>query len=423
MLRVDPPPSIASPPEPLEAPLGAPAEAQPGLPPAPSAGPPEGSEPQPPPGRRDDRLDLFRGLAQWFIFLDHIPDNFANWFTVVNFGFSDAAEIFVFASGYAAVLAYSRVMERSGWLFAAARIVRRAWQLYLVHLTLFVLFAAQVFRFAAVSDDEEVIDQMNLTGLADEPGRAMLEAALLRFQPTNLDILPVYILFLLAFPLVLPLVRRAPWWTLAASVLLYAVSRHYGWNLAAYPDGKTWYFDPLAWQLLFVLGATFASVGNLGERLRPIDGVLFPAAVLFVLLAIPIALSWQIEWLEQFIPNFVNDILHPLDKTKADPLRVIHFLALVYLAQRLVRPDAAYLRSRLLDPLRMCGKHSLKVFAIGILLSFAARTFGDYTEDSNLAELAVSVAGLAILCLIAYTAEWYRNRERTATKSSSSSAE
>ena len=64
---------------------------------------------------RDIRLDLFRGLALWFIFIDHIPTNIVSWLTVRNYGFSDAPEIFVFISGYTAVIAYARMMQRDGW--------------------------------------------------------------------------------------------------------------------------------------------------------------------------------------------------------------------------------------------------------------------------------------------------------------------
>src|SRR5574338_408836 len=79
---------------------------------------------------RDLRLDFFRGLALWFIFLDHIPQNIVGWLTVRNYGFSDATEIFVFISGYTAVIAYSRMMTREGWPRTAARVYRRVWQLY-----------------------------------------------------------------------------------------------------------------------------------------------------------------------------------------------------------------------------------------------------------------------------------------------------
>ena len=92
------------------------------------------------PATRDIRLDLFRGLALWFIFLDHVPDNVVSWITVRNYGFSDATEIFVFISGYTAVIAYSRMMLREGWPRAAAKIYRRVWQLYVAHILLFVAF-------------------------------------------------------------------------------------------------------------------------------------------------------------------------------------------------------------------------------------------------------------------------------------------
>src|ERR1700733_6203325 len=93
---------------------------------------------------RDIRLDLFRGLALWFIFIDHIPTNIVSWLTVRNYGFSDATEIFVFISGYTAVIAYARMMARQGWVRAAARIWRRVWQLYVAHILLFVAFVALI---------------------------------------------------------------------------------------------------------------------------------------------------------------------------------------------------------------------------------------------------------------------------------------
>src|SRR5580658_4051672 len=95
-----------------------------------------------PHGSRDLRLDLFRGLALWFIFLDHVPDNILSWLTVRNYGFSDATEIFVYISGYTAVIAYGRMMAQQGWIKAAARIYRRVWQLYVAHILLFVAFVA-----------------------------------------------------------------------------------------------------------------------------------------------------------------------------------------------------------------------------------------------------------------------------------------
>src|SRR6187455_1139470 len=82
------------------------------------------------PTERDLRLDLFRGIALWLIFLDHIPTNIVNWVTIRNYGFSDAAEIFVFISGYTAAFVYGRAMAERGTVVATARVWRRAWQVY-----------------------------------------------------------------------------------------------------------------------------------------------------------------------------------------------------------------------------------------------------------------------------------------------------
>src|SRR6266403_4398033 len=91
---------------------------------------------------RDLRLDLFRGIALWLIFLDHIPSNIVNWITIRNYGFSDAAEIFVFISGYTAAFVYGRAMQERGLIVASARIWRRAWQVYVAHVFIFVIFMA-----------------------------------------------------------------------------------------------------------------------------------------------------------------------------------------------------------------------------------------------------------------------------------------
>ena len=61
---------------------------------------------------RDLRLDLYRGFGLWMIFLDHIPDDVVAWLTLRNYGFSDAAEFFVFISGYLAGFIYGPIIRR-----------------------------------------------------------------------------------------------------------------------------------------------------------------------------------------------------------------------------------------------------------------------------------------------------------------------
>jgi hypothetical protein len=71
---------------------------------------------------RDLRLDLFRGLANWAIFLDHIPHEVLSAITTRNYGFSDAADLFVFISGYTAACVFGRMMIEQGYVAAASRL-------------------------------------------------------------------------------------------------------------------------------------------------------------------------------------------------------------------------------------------------------------------------------------------------------------
>jgi len=368
----------------------------------------------PPRRARDLRLDFFRGLALWFIFIDHVPDNAVSWITVRNYGFSDATEIFVFISGFAAMIAYAGVLDRQGWLMAAMRVLRRVWQLYVAHIMLFVAFTAQIAWISLRTNRQMFIEQMNLLGLVQEPTRAVLETALLRFRPANLDVLPLYIVVLASFALTLPALRRAPWLTLAGSALVYFVARRFGWNLAAFPEGKTWYFDPFMWQLAFYLGAAFAADGRVGERLRPYAKLLAPTAVVYLLIAGFIALSWEFNALGRMVPDWLGRLIYPIDKTTLDPLRLLHFLALAYLAQLLIRPDATFLRWPLASPLRRCGEHSLLVFCIGTFLSFSAHIALDAWGPTLTAQLLVSALGIGVLIAVAYIADWYKKKQAAA---------
>jgi hypothetical protein len=358
---------------------------------------------------RDIRLDLFRGLALWFIFLDHIPTNIVSWLTVRNYGFSDATEIFVFISGYTAVIAYSRMMMREGWPRSAARIYRRVWQLYVAHILLFIFFSAQIAWVSAARETPSLIEEMELIGLGHDPYRALLEAALLKFRPVNLDVLPLYIVLLAAFPLVLPLVLRWPFAVIAGSLVLYAATCRFGWNLPAYPEGKVWYFNPLAWQIVFHIGAACAV---LGSRLGWLDRYRVPLtvlAVVYLLVAAVIALSWHYNPLERLIPAWFARLIYPIDKTNIDPLRIAHFLAIAWVVRLLVPPDARWLRWPVLRPLRRCGEHSLQVFCWGTFLALSAQVVVSHYEDSIASQIVVSVGGIVIMSAIAYAASWFRS--------------
>ena len=360
------------------------------------------------PNTRDLRLDLFRGLALWFIYIDHIPSNIVSWLTVRYYGFSDATEIFVFISGYTAVIAYSRMMEQRGWPMAAAHIARRVWQLYVAHILLFVFFVAQIAWVSIARDTSALIEEMELMGLGQNPYQALLETALLKFRPVNLDVLPLYIVVLASFVFMLPVVVRWPLATAAASLVLYAVVLNRDLNLPGYPEGKVWFFNPFAWQLVFYLGAAAAV---LGPRLAALDRFKVPlvtAALAYLVFSAVIATSWRYNSVAALIPSWVGRIIYPIDKTNIDVLRVVHFLAIAYLVRLVVPASARFLRWRILEPIRRCGEHSLQIFCLGTFLSLSAEIIlADY-EDSIVAQVIVSLSGIAVMCAAAYAARWYK---------------
>ena len=357
---------------------------------------------------RDIRLDLFRGLALWFIFVDHIPTNVVSWLTVRNYGFSDATEIFVFISGYTAVIAYARMMERDGWIRAAARVYRRVWQLYVAHILLFVAFTAQIVWVSIARDMPSLIEEMELMGLGQNPYQAILEAALLKFRPVNLDVLPLYIVLLAVFPFVLPAVVRWPFAVIAVSLALYAATCHFNWNLPAYPNDKVWYFNPMAWQVVFYVGAACAMLGPQLARLDRWRRPLAILSVLYLLFAAFIALSWHYNPLQELTPAWVGRLIYPIDKTNIDILRFLHFLAVAWLVRLLVPADAAFLRWRVLEPLRRCGEQSLLIFCIGTFLALSAQIVVSQFEESLLSQIVVSVAGIVVMCAAAYVATWFK---------------
>ena len=110
-------------------------------------------------GTRDLRVDFFRGLALWWMYTDHIPGDVLSHFSLQNFAMCDATEIFVLLAGYGGGLAYGLTMNRQGYLYAAADVMRRAWTLYIAHIFLFVIYTAQVAYSAEALDRAYYLDE------------------------------------------------------------------------------------------------------------------------------------------------------------------------------------------------------------------------------------------------------------------------
>lgn len=358
-------------------------------------------------GARDLRLDFFRGLALIFIFLDHIPANRLSWLTVRNFGFSDATEIFVFISGYTAVVAYGGAMHRFGFRRTAARVLHRVWRLYTAHIFLFVVFTAQIAYVAQSTGNSMFSEEMKIVGFLNEPHVNLVQALMLKFRPVNMDVLPLYIVLLIAFPVLLWVMQRRVAATLLASSSLWLVANKAGWNFPAYPEGG-WAFNPLCWQLLFVLGAGMALVRSAPPLRAGVIRFLWIAAPAYLAFSFIVVLGWNVPQLAALVPDALARSMYPINKGNLDVLRLVHFLALAFVVSRLVRPSAGFLHWRITRPVIRAGSHSLQVFCLGIFLAFTGHFILVEFNDAFAIQALVSVAGIALMILTAEVADWYK---------------
>ena len=358
---------------------------------------------------RDLRVDFFRGLALWWIYTDHIPGDVLSDYSLRNFAMCDATEVFVLLAGYGAGLAYGMRLGRNGYISTAADVMKRAWTLYITHIFLFVLFTAQVTYSATALNRLNYLEETRLDVLGDDPYRSMLEALLLRFQPSLLNILPLYVVLLVFFAATIWMLRW-PRLLFLVSFLIYMVVRFTSLNLNAWGDEGGWFFDPLAWQFLFIIGVLLACAPmRMPARPRLLD----VTAVLVVVLGVVTTLV--IEPHPHLLDVVTHSVLRPLvieDKTGLYPSRLISILSLTWLCVRLIPFDASWLRTRWAAPLELLGQNSLPVFCSSIVFGFVARLGLEY-DDRTLMQIGINLFGVFGMVAVGALAAWYRAKGQT----------
>src|SRR6516164_9493476 len=171
------------------------------------------------------------------------------------------------------MLAYGGALREQGWRTILARSLRRGFEIYAAFLLLVIAYLALIW---VVGNGSRYLDETNTRLFFENPGTALIHVVTMQYTPVNTDILPTFVLLHLAFPLLLGLLIRSAAFALAASLFLYLMVQIYSWQVPAWPSGEL-YFNPLAWQILFVFGAWYADRG--GERLK---GVVRSRAALLI---------------------------------------------------------------------------------------------------------------------------------------------
>ena len=358
----------------------------------------------------DVRLDLFLGIANWFIFLDHIPNNVVNWITIRNYGFSGAADVFIFISGYIAAIVYATMMLERGFVVAATRIFKRVWQLYVAYVVLFAIYTVTIGDVAARYAAPDIIYEFNVAGLVDHPIRTVGHGLLLQSRALNLDGLPLYVVLMAWLLPVLWMMLRKPDLTMAGSLALYLAARQFEWNLPSFPYGS-WYFNPFCWQLLFVFGVWLALGGASERRSIPKSRIALCFGIAYLAFALAMTMAGRFPAFGNMFPTWLFDAFNPNDKTNLAPYRVLHFIVMAYLVTRFVPKDWRGLDWQIFKPMIICGQQSLAVFCVGVLLSFVGHLALMTSSGSLLAQLFVSAAGVAIMTLVATYISWSKQQD------------
>ena len=211
--------------------------------------------------------------------------------------------------------------------------------------------------------------------------------------------------------------------TLLASITLYLAARQFGWNLPSYPEGNSWFFNPFAWQLLYVSGAWFAVGG--AATLMPLirSRTLLVFGVAYLVFAFVMAMAGRHPDIAQIFPPWFVGIFNPNDKTNLAPYRFIHFMVVAFLLVRFIPRDWPGLEWRVFKPAILCGQQSLEIFCVGVFLSFAGHFVLVEVSDTIWMQIAVSVVGVTLLTLLAWYRSWWKKLDKAPRRPASPSAD
>ncbi len=323
-------------------------------------------------GRRLE-LDAARGLMLVWITLTHLPTAAS---TYVNqpFGFISAAEGFIFLSALFTGRIYYRMALHDGYRAMTRKLWLRTLRLYGYHALLLAFVFLVAVPIASRGNRPGLHNLLDFYFMAGAK-QSITEAALLIYRPPLLDILPMYIIFLIFTSAALLLARRTGWkpilWV-AFAVWLFAQFGFRGVEhtfMMRYipthiPLNEMGSFDLWAWQFLWIAG-TWLGV-RWGQENLPIETWARRAVIPAALIA---SLFFELRHaLSHGLQLGASEFL--FDKWHLGPLRLLDFAAvatLLVFSQSVLKPLA-------IRPLILMGQSSLQVFCVHLLFCFAGLT-------------------------------------------------
>lgn len=352
--------------------------------------------------RQANAVDFWRGFALISIFINHIPGIYFGRFTHKNLSISDSADLFVFLAGWALFFVAGRHASATSIGHILSRLGGRAVRIYAAQILISTIAIAMLAVAAHILENPLLIEWHNAAAVFYDPIRAHIGLVLLTHQLGYFDILPLYVLLMLIAPIIILIHRAAPRWLLPVSIAIYLAALSFKISIPSWPTGGTWFFNPLAWQLVFVLGFVFARDQGTESALRRHMLWLRIGAIPIVIMgALMMLLNW---WPDPTrVPEPV--LLFIASKTYATPVRLIQFLALVVLFSG-TYPYIFRIVPRLVRFLSKLGRNSLNVFCVGSLLSLLCQILRFHFNGILIVDILIVVLGIALLGFTAWLSEW-----------------
>ena len=361
--------------------------------------------------REPNAVDFWRGFALITIFIDHVPGILYARYTLANFSIADAADLFVFLAGWSLRLMSEGGSRRRTTREIVVRLFGRAFEIYTAQILITMLAIAILAASAMLLHNPLLLQWHNAAAVFNDPVPAHIGMVVLTHQLGYFNILPLYVVLMAMAPAFAVLDRLAPAWLLPLSLALYLFVLAFRITLPSWPVSGTWFFNPLAWQLVFVLGFLLAKpdrgIGRLARRaIVPLRIIGVPIVILGVLVVI---YGWWPDPTK--MPN--PKLFFIASKAYVTPMRLIQFLALVAvfsLAYPYIRRLTQFRYARapvnaLIGLFAMLGRNSLYVFCVGSLLSLSAQVVRYIYHGTVGSDTAVVILGIAVMAFTAWLAE------------------
>jgi hypothetical protein len=352
--------------------------------------------------REPNEIDFWRGFALVTIFVNHIPGLYFERFTHRNVSLSDSAELFVLLAGWAMRKLVDSLPREVSTAWLVFRLEGRALDVYVAQLVITEIAIAVLAGAAILMDAPFLLDWHNASAVFNDPVRAHIGVVILSHQLGYFNILPLYVILMVGTPLIALIYRLVPFALLPVSFALYAATLILGVNLPTWPVEGTWFFNPLAWQMIFVLGFVAGGTNGLGGFVRRHHGILrWMATPVVVLGALAAATRFSPDPIDVPAPTLV----FMFSKTFLSPARLLHMLALALLfggTYKWIGPSSP----RISGYLSLLGRNSLNVFCAASLLSLIGQILRFAFGGSFATDAIVVTVGISILGGVAWASEW-----------------